>query len=69
MRRIKGLITVFLLIQMIWQMMNAGLAFGQMALLDVAFRMMLTFIYAVIVIAMWGDADGANAPCGGGHER
>ena len=69
MRRIKGLITVFLLIQAIWQMMNAGLAFGQMALLDVAFRMMLTFIYAVIVIAMWGDADGSNAPCGGGHER
>lgn len=69
MKRIKGLITVFLLIQMIWQMMNAGLAFGQMALLDVAFRMMLTFIYAVIVIAMWGDADGANAPCRYGHER
>ena len=55
MSRIKALVTVFLLIQMIWQMMNAGLAFGQMALLDVAFRMMLTFIYAVIVIAMWGD--------------
>ena len=69
MKRIKGLVTVFLLIQAIWQMMNAGLAFGQMALLDVAFRMMLTFIYSEIVIAMWGDADGANAPCGGGHER
>jgi len=55
MSRIKALVTVFLLIQMIWQMMNAGLAFGQMALLDVAFRMMLTFIYAVIVIALWGD--------------
>ena len=58
--RVKSLITGFLLFQMIWNMMNAGLAFSQlafsqMALMDVAMRMMVTFVYALVIICMWGD--------------
>lgn len=53
--RIKGLVTGFLLFQMVWNMMNAGLAFSQMALMDVSMRMMVTFVYALVIICMWGD--------------
>ena len=55
MSRIKALITGFLLFQMIWNMMNAGLAFSQMALMDVSLRMLVTFVYALVVICLWGD--------------
>jgi|AP86_3_1055499.scaffolds.fasta_scaffold24880_2 hypothetical protein len=55
--RIKGLVTAFFLVQMIWQLMNAGLAFSQMALPDVAFRLALTFIFAVTVVAIWGGEE------------
>jgi len=55
MSRIKALITGFLLFQMVWNMMNAGLAFSQMALMDVSLRMLVTFVYALVVICMWGD--------------
>ena len=52
---IKSLCTVFLAWMMVWQLMCAGLAFGQAALLDVSFRLMLTFAYAVTVLALWED--------------
>jgi len=55
MSRIKALITGFLLFQMVWNMMNAGLAFSQMALMDVSLRMLVTFVYALVIICIWGD--------------
>lgn len=53
MKKIKGLCTGFLLFLIVWNVMNAGLAFGQMALLDVAFRGLLSTVYATIVFAIW----------------
>ena len=55
MSRIKALITGFLMFQMIWNMMNAGLAFSQMALMDVSLRMLVTFVYALVIICIWED--------------
>jgi hypothetical protein len=55
MQKIKGLCTGFLLFLIVWNLMNAGLAFSQMALLDVGFRGLLSLVYAAVVFAIWED--------------
>ena len=53
--RIKAIVLAFLAMQIVWQLMNSGLAFGQMALLDLAFRMLLVFVYSVTAVVVIGD--------------